>query len=123
MVHGWQHEPGASSQQHRGHLAHVGAAEQMEPAAVAAAAVAAAAVAAAAVVAAAAAQSEHAAAAAAAVVAAVAAAVVGYCSGYYEAWSASGRASGKKYKAQIVIFCILLAVNRFSWISRKAKIH
>ncbi len=46
---------------------------------------------------------------------------VGYCSGYYEARSASGRASGKKYKAQIVIFCILLAVNRFSSISRKAK--
>jgi hypothetical protein len=39
--------------------------------------------------------------------------VVGYCSGYYEARSASGRASGEKYKAQIVIFCILLAVNRF----------
>jgi hypothetical protein len=38
---------------------------------------------------------------------------VGYCSGYYEARSASGRGSGKKYKAQIVIFCILLAVNRF----------
>ncbi len=48
-------------------------------------------------------------------------AAVGYCSGYYEAWSASGRASGKKYKAQIVILCILLAVNRFSWISWKAK--
>jgi hypothetical protein len=46
---------------------------------------------------------------------------VGYCSGYYEARSMSGRASGKKYKAQIVIFCILLAVNRFSWISWKAK--
>ncbi len=46
---------------------------------------------------------------------------VGYCSGYYEARSASGRASGKKYKAQIVIFCILLAVNRFPWISWKAK--
>jgi hypothetical protein len=29
--------------------------------------------------------------------------------------------SGKKYKAQIVIFCILLAVNRFSRISWKAK--
>ncbi len=38
---------------------------------------------------------------------------VGYCRGYYEARSASGRASGKKYKAQIVIFCILLTVNRF----------
>jgi hypothetical protein len=29
-------------------------------------------------------------------------------------------ASGGKYKAQIVIFCILAAVNRFSRISRKA---
>jgi hypothetical protein len=72
-VHDWQHKPGASSQQHRGHLAHVAAAERMEPAAAAAAATAAAA---AAVVAAAAVQSEHAAAAAAAVVATVAAVVV-----------------------------------------------
>ncbi len=31
-------------------------------------------------------------------------------SGNYEAWGASGR----KYEAQIVIFCILAAVNRFS---------
>ncbi len=46
---------------------------------------------------------------------------VGYCSGYYEARSASGRANGKKYKAQKVIFRILLAVNRFSWIFWKAK--
>ncbi len=46
---------------------------------------------------------------------------VGYCSGYYEARRASGRASGKKYEAQIVIFCILLAVNRFSRISRKVE--
>ncbi len=38
-----------------------------------------------------------------------------------KARSASGKASGKKYKAQIVIFRILLAVNRFSWISHKAK--
>ncbi len=29
-------------------------------------------------------------------------------------------ASGGKYQAQIVIFCILAAVNRFSRISRKA---
>ncbi len=48
---------------------------------------------------------------------------VGYCSGYYEARSASGRVSAKKYKAQIVIFCILLTVNRFSWISWKAESH
>ena len=41
--------------------------------------------------------------------------IVGYCSGNYEA----RRASGKKYEAQIVIFRILVAVNRFSWISRK----
>jgi hypothetical protein len=41
--------------------------------------------------------------------------VVGYCSGNYKAWGASG----KKYKAQIVIFLILVAVNRFFWISRK----
>ncbi len=46
---------------------------------------------------------------------------VGYCSGYYKARRASGRASGKKYEAQIVIFCILLAVNRFSRISLKGE--
>ncbi len=34
-------------------------------------------------------------------------------SGNYEAWGASGG----KYEAQIVIFCILAAVNRFSRIS------
>jgi hypothetical protein len=44
-----------------------------------------------------------------------------YCSGYYKARRASWRASGKIYEAQIVIFCILLAVNRFSWISRKVE--
>ncbi len=38
-------------------------------------------------------------------------------SGNYEAQGASGR----KYKAQIVIFRILAAVNRFSHISRKAE--
>ncbi len=48
---------------------------------------------------------------------------VGYFSEYYENWRASGRASGKKYKAQIVIFCTLLAVNRFSWISWKVENH
>jgi hypothetical protein len=37
-------------------------------------------------------------------------------SGNYEAWGASGG----KYEAQIVIFHILAAVNRFSWISWKA---
>ncbi len=47
--------------------------------------------------------------------------IVGYCSGYYKAQRASWRASGKKYEAQIVIFHILLAVNRFSWISRKVE--
>ncbi len=31
-------------------------------------------------------------------------------------------ASGGKHEAQIVILCILAAVNRFSWISRKAEI-
>ena len=46
---------------------------------------------------------------------------VGYCSRYYEARSASGRASGEKFKAQIVIFRILLAVNRFPRISWKSK--
>jgi hypothetical protein len=30
-------------------------------------------------------------------------------------------ASGGKYKAQIVIFRILAAINRFSWISWKAE--
>ncbi len=47
-------------------------------------------------------------------------------SGDYEAWGASGDykawgASGGKYEAQMVIFCILAAVNRFSWISRKEE--
>jgi hypothetical protein len=37
----------------------------------------------------------------------------------YEAWGASG----EKYEAQIVIFCILAAINRFSQISRKAESH
>jgi hypothetical protein len=32
-------------------------------------------------------------------------------------------ASGEKYKARIAIFCILLAINRFSQISRKAESH
>ncbi len=32
-------------------------------------------------------------------------------------------ASGGKYEAQIVIFRILVAVNRFSWISWKAESH
>ncbi len=49
--------------------------------------------------------------------------VVEYCSGYYKARRASWRASGKKYKAQIVIFRILLTVNRFSWIYRKVESH
>ncbi len=40
-------------------------------------------------------------------------------SGNYKAWGASVG----KYKAQIVIFCILAAVNRFSRISRKAESH
>jgi hypothetical protein len=30
-------------------------------------------------------------------------------------------ASGGKYKAPIAIFCILAAVNRFSWISWRAE--
>ncbi len=37
----------------------------------------------------------------------------------YEAWGASGG----KYEAQIVIFRILAAVNRFSRISWKAESH
>ncbi len=41
-------------------------------------------------------------------------------SGNYEARGASGNyeargASGRKYEARMVIFCILAAVNRFSW--------
>ncbi len=40
-------------------------------------------------------------------------------SGNYEARGASG----EKYEAQIVIFCILAAVNRFSRISWKAESH
>ncbi len=47
-------------------------------------------------------------------------------SGDYEAWGASGDyeargASGGKYEAQMVIFCILAAVNRFSRISWKEE--
>jgi hypothetical protein len=47
-------------------------------------------------------------------------------SGDYEAWGASGDykargASGGKYEAQMVIFHILAAVNRFSWISWKEE--
>ncbi len=30
-------------------------------------------------------------------------------------------ASGGKYEAQKVIFCILATINRFSWISQKAE--
>ena len=46
-------------------------------------------------------------------------------SGNYKAWGASGDyeargASGGKYKARMVIFRILAAVNRFSCISWKA---
>jgi hypothetical protein len=58
-------------------------------------------------------------------------------SGNYEAWGASGNykaqgvsgnyeargASGRKYEAQMVIFRILAAVNRFSRISRKEESH
>jgi hypothetical protein len=40
-----------------------------------------------------------------------------HCSGNYEARGASGG----KYEARIVIFCILAAVDRFSRISRKAE--
>ncbi len=42
-----------------------------------------------------------------------------HCSGNYEARGASGG----KYEARIVIFCILAAVDRFSRISRKAESH
>jgi hypothetical protein len=47
-------------------------------------------------------------------------------SGNYEARGASGDyeargASGGKYKARMVIFCILAAVKRFSWISWKEE--
>ncbi len=38
-------------------------------------------------------------------------------SGDYEAWGASGG----KYEAQMVIFCIPAAVDRFSWISLKEE--
>ncbi len=58
-------------------------------------------------------------------------------SGNYEAWGVSGDykargasgdykargASGGKYEARMVIFHILAAVNRFSWISQKAESH
>jgi hypothetical protein len=39
------------------------------------------------------------------------------CSGNYEARGARGG----KYEARIEIFCILAAIDRFSWISRKAE--
>ncbi len=38
-------------------------------------------------------------------------------SGNYEGQGASG----EKYEAQIAIFCILLAINRFSWFSHRRK--
>ncbi len=46
----------------------------------------------------------------------------------YKAWGASGDykawgASGRKYEARMVIFRILAAINRFSWISRKEESH
>ncbi len=49
-------------------------------------------------------------------------------SGDYEAQGASGDyeaqgASGGKYKARMVIFCILATINRFSRISRKEESH
>jgi hypothetical protein len=40
-----------------------------------------------------------------------------HCSWNYEAQGASGR----KYEARVVIFCILAAIDRFSQISRKAE--
>jgi hypothetical protein len=47
-------------------------------------------------------------------------------SGSYKAWGASGDyeaqgASGGKYEARMVIFHILAAVNRFSWIFWNAE--
>ncbi len=47
-------------------------------------------------------------------------------SGNYKAWGVSGDykawgASGGKYKARMVIFCLLAAVKRFSWISPKEE--
>ncbi len=42
-----------------------------------------------------------------------------HCSRNYEAQGASGG----KYEARVAIFCILAAVDRFSWISRKVKSH
>ncbi len=42
-----------------------------------------------------------------------------HCRGNYKARGASGG----KYEARIVIFCILAAVDRFSWIYRKAESH
>jgi hypothetical protein len=49
-------------------------------------------------------------------------------SGNYEARGASGDykargASGGKHEARMVIFCILAAVNGFSWISWKEESH
>ena len=49
-------------------------------------------------------------------------------SGNYKAQGASGDyeargASGGKYEARMVIFRILAALNRFSWISRKEESH
>ncbi len=47
--------------------------------------------------------------------------VLGIVAGITKLGAQVGERVAKKYKAQIVIFHILLAVNRFSWISRKAK--
>ncbi len=40
-----------------------------------------------------------------------------HSSANYEAW----RATGRKYKARKAIFCILAAIDRFSWISWKVE--
>jgi hypothetical protein len=47
--------------------------------------------------------------------------MLGIVAGIAKLGARVGERVAKKYKAQIVIFCILLAVNRFPRISRKAK--
>jgi hypothetical protein len=49
--------------------------------------------------------------------------VLGIVAGIAKLGERVGERVAKKYEAQIVIFRILLAVNRFSWISRKVESH
>ncbi len=49
--------------------------------------------------------------------------VLGIVAGITKLGEQVGEQVAKKYKAQIVMFCILLTINRFSRISRKVESH